>query len=388
MDFELPEEFRMINDLARRFVRDVMLPLEPAFLQREVEGKGCYLTPEEHAMADAKAREYGLVGLDAPEEYGGHNLPVVAMIGVNEALGYTCINHHLPPDTPNLRVLAQVATPEQRVKYLEPYARGETRSAIVISEPGAGADPAGIATRAVRDGDHWVLNGRKIWISFIDKADFGIVIARTDGKPGDRNGISAFIVDTDAPGFSLARKIPMLAGHHTHEVAFDNCRIPLGNLLGQEGRGFEIMQDRLNARRAQMAAWAIGRAQRALDMMVGHVRERRTFGQRLSDRQTIQNWIAEAETGIHAARLMIYEAAWRIDRGDSARTQLSMVKVFAPEMAASVIDHAMQAFGGMGMSRELPLYMMAADARLMRVYEGPTEVHKWVVARNRLAANG
>lgn len=388
MDFEIPHEHRMINDLVARFVREELVPLEPVLLRREAEGGGIALTAEERARVDRRSRELGLWGLDAPTEIGGSDLPVTAMVGVNEAMGHTIVHYYLPPDTPNLRMLMLTATPEQKARYLEPYVRGELSSAIVISEPGAGGDPSGIATRAVREGDTWVINGRKIWISNLERADFGIVMARTSGSPGSRGGISAFLVDRDTPGFKPLRRIPMLGGLSTWEVVFEDCRIPAGQLLGVENQGFAPMQARLGARRVQMAAWAIGRAQRALDMMCEYVPQRRTFGAPLSERQAIQWWIADAATRIHAARLMTHECAWRIERGMEARTQTSMIKAFATEMAWEVIDRAMQAFGAMGMTKELPLQQMANEARLMRIYEGPTEVHRMVVARNTLGRTG
>ncbi len=384
MDFEIPEDHRMIKDLVARFVREELIPLEPVLLKREAEGGGIAMTAEERARVDRRSRDLGLWGLDAPTEIGGSDLPVSAMVGVNEEMGRTIVHYYLPPDTPNLRMLMLTATPEQKVKYLEPYVRGELASAIVISEPGAGGDPSGIATRAVRDGDDWVINGRKIWISNLERADFGIVMARTSGSPGSRGGISAFLVDRGTPGFTPLRRIPMIGGSTTWEVVFEDCRIPAGQLLGVENQGFAPMQQRLGARRVQMAAWAIGRAQRALDMLCEYAPQRKTFGQPLSERQAIQWWIADAATRIHAARLMTYEAAWRLDRGMDARTQLSMIKAYATEMAWEVIDRAMQTFGGMGMTKELPLQQMANDARLMRIYEGPTEVHRMVVARNTL----
>jgi acyl-CoA dehydrogenase len=266
--------------------------------------------------------------------------------------------------------------------------RGELSSAIVISEPGAGADPSGLSTRAVRDGKDWVINGRKIWISNVERADFGIVMARTEGERGSRGGISAFIIEKDTPGFNVLRKIPMLGGSHTHEIVFEDCRIPETQLLGVEGQGFAPMQQRLGSRRVQMAAWCVGRAQRALDMMCEYVPQRKTFGVPLSERQAIQWWIADAATRIHACRLMTYEAAWRLDQGMDARTQVSMIKAYATEMAWEVIDRAMQSFGAMGMTKELPLQQMANESRLMRIYEGPTEVHNWVVARNTLGRTG
>jgi alkylation response protein AidB-like acyl-CoA dehydrogenase len=384
MNFDLDEEHRMLKDLVARFVRDELIPLEGTVLAREASSGQLELLPEEHRRLGKLSKELGLWGLDAPSEMGGFDLPVVATVGVNEELGKTITPFELPPDSPNLRMLLNTANVQQRERYLAPYARGETVSAIAISEPGAGADPSMLSTRAVRDGDDWILNGRKIWISRAAKADWTIVMAVTDKSKGARGGISAFIVDKGTPGFKVERRIPMLGGVSTYEVVFEDCRIPSTQLLGIEGGGFGPMQARLSSRRVQMAAWCIGRTQRALDMLCEYAPQRKTFGAPLAERQTIQWWIADAATRLHACRLMTYEAAARIDRGDDARTQVSMIKVFATEMAWDVIDHAMQAFGAMGMTKEMPLQQMANETRLMRIYEGPSEVHRWVVARELL----
>ncbi len=386
MNFELDEEHRMLKELVHRFVRDELIPLEPAVMAREVAGQGLRLSETEESRLHGISRQLGLWGLDAPGEMDGFDLPQVAMVGVNEELGRSIVPYRLPPDSPNLRMLMETANDEQRERYLAPYARGLTRSAIAISEPGAGADPAGLKTTAQREGDDWVLNGRKIWISHAGDADWTIVMARTRDQDGVRPGVSAFIIDRDTPGFIVEREIPMIGGISTYEVVLDNCRVAGAQLLGMEGKGFKPMQKRLSTRRIQMAAWCIGRAQRALDIMTGHVSQRQTFGTLLADRQSIQWWIADAATRIHACRLMTYEAAVRVDRGEDAKTQVSMIKVFATDMAWDVIDHAMQALGAMGMTREMPLQQMANQTRLMRIYEGPTEVHKWVIARNTLAA--
>lgn len=384
MNFELDDEQRMVKELVERFVREELLPLEPTVLAREAEGGRCTLSPQEQAHLDRRSRELGLWGLDAPAELDGFDLPVTSMVGVNEELGRSITPYDLPPDSPNLRMLLAAASAAQREKYLAPYARGETVSAIAISEPGAGADPAALTTRAVRDGDDWVIDGRKIWISRAARADWTIVMAVTDKGKGPRGGISAFIVDRDTPGFTIERRIPMIGGASTYEILLENCRVPATQLLGVEGAGFGPMQTRLSSRRVQMAAWCIGRAQRALDMMCEYAPQRRTFGAPLAERQTVQWWIADAATRIHACRLMTYDAAARIDRGEEARTQVSMIKVFATEMAWDVVDHAMQTFGAMGMTKELPLQQMANETRLMRIYEGPSEVHRWVIARDLL----
>lgn len=384
MDFELAEEHRMLKALVARFVRDELMPLEPGVLQREAEGKGLGVGPAEHQRLDAVSKDLGLWGLDAPEDIGGMDLPAVAMVGVNEELGRTVTPYTLPPDSPNLRMLMATVTERQREAYLAPYVRGETISAIGISEPGAGADPAGMSTRAERDGEDWILNGRKIWISRAAEADFTIVMAVTDKEKRARGGISAFLVDKGAPGFNVLRRIPMIGGAATYEVALEDCRVEGWKLLGQEGAGFAPMQLRLGTRRIEMASWSIGMAQRALDMIVEYAPQRKTFGLPLSERQAIQWWVADAATRIHAARLMTYHCAWKLDRGLDVRQEISMIKAYATEMAWEVVDRAMQTFGAMGMTKELPLQLMAARLRTMRIYDGPTEVHKWVVARNLL----
>jgi acyl-CoA dehydrogenase len=384
MDFELAQEHRMLKDLVARFVNDVLMPLEPIVLEREANGKGAGLTDAELEPIDAKAKELGLWGLDAPREFGGSDLPVEGMVGVNEELGRTVTPYTFPPDSPNLRMLMVAANAAQREAYLAPYARGETVSAIGISEPGAGADPAAMTTRAVRDGDDWVINGRKIWISRAEDADFTILMALTDKTKGARGGISAFLIDKGTPGFNVLRRIPMIGGHITYEIGLENCRVPTSKLLGKEGQGFAPMQVRLSTRRLQMACWSIGTAQRALDMMCEHARQRVTFGAPLADRQTIQWWVADAATRIHACRLMVYDAACKLDHGGDPRTEVSMVKVFATELAWDVVDKAMQTFGAMGMAKEMPLQLMASKVRLMRIYDGPSEVHRWVIARNLL----
>jgi acyl-CoA dehydrogenase len=384
MNFDLDEDHRMLKDLVRRFVDDNLMPLEATVLEREATGGPTALTPEETAKVDAVSRELGLWGLDAPEDVGGSDLPAVAMVGVNEELGRTVTPYTIPPDSPNLRMLMATVTERQRGAYLAPYVAGETISAIGISEPGAGSDPAGMTTRADRDGDDWVINGRKIWITKGAEADFTIVMAVTDREKGARGGMSAFLVDRDTPGFIIQRKIPMLGGQTSYEIVLEDCRVPGWKLLGTEGQGFAPMQVRLGTRRCEMAAWSIGMAQRALDMMIEYAPQRKTFGAALSDRQTIQNWIADAATRIHAARLMTYDCAWKMDQGRDVRSEISMIKAYATEMAWEVVDRAMQTFGAMGMTRELPLHLMASKIRTMRIYDGPTEVHNWVVARNLL----
>lgn len=382
--FDIPEEHRMLQELVAKFVDNELMPLEAAVLRRETRGEKTSLTEAEEAPLLAQCKELGLWGLDVPEEFGGANLPTVALIGVYEEQGRTPVPFTFPPDSPNLHMLMAVANDEQRRKYLDPYARGIAKSAIAISEPGAGGDPAGMTTRAVRDGDDWVINGRKIWVSRVPYADFVILMART-GEGKRHEGITAFIIEKGTKGFIIEREIPMIGGQRTYELVFEDCRVPARQVLGKLGQGFAPMQLRLTVRRLQMGAWCIGMARRALDMMMDHAKQRSTFGVKLADRQAIQWWIADAALKIHACRLMVLDAAAKQDAGQDVRTEASMVKLFGTEMAQEVLDHAMQTFGAMGVAKELPLQLMMQKVRTMRVYEGPSEVHRMVIARRMLA---
>lgn len=384
MTIEFAEDERMVIDLVEKFVDNELMPLEKAVMEREAAGGAHALTPEEEAPLLAQCKELGLWALDAPEEVGGANLRTTVMLAIQEKLKSTVTPFIFPPDSPNLHMLMAVASDEQKAKYMEPYAQGEMKSCIAISEPGAGGDPAQMKTRAIRDGDEWVINGRKIWVSNVPKADFVILMAVTDPEKGARGGITAFIVDKGTPGFNIEREIPMLGGSRTYELVIDDLRMKDCQVLGEVGQGFAPMQKRLTVRRLEMGAMCVGMAERALKMMCEHTQQRETFGTKLSDRQAIQWWIADAATKIHATRLMVLDAAEKQDRGEDVRTEASMIKVFATEMATEVLDNAMQSFGAMGMTRELPFAIMSQRLRLARIYEGPTEVHRMVIARRTL----
>ena len=384
MEFELPPEYQMIKDTVQRFVREELMPLEPGVLAREAKEGICKLTTKEKEVLLEKCKNLGLWGLDVPKEYDGMNLSSVAMVGINEAIGTTPVPFTFPPDSPNLHMLKETVNEIQKQKYLIPYAKGETVSAIAISEPGAGSDPSSMVTKAVKDGTDWVINGRKIWISRVDEADFTILVAVTDPEKGARGGMSSFIIEKDTPGFIVEREIPLIGGASNFELVLEDCRIPSSQLLGEEGKGFAAMQNRLVIRRLQMAAWCVGMAERALQMMIEQANQRETFGVKLAERQTIQWWVADAVTKIHALKLMVMDAAYKQDKGLDIRTEASMVKVYGTDMATEIIDNAMQSYGAMGVTKELPLQLMAANVRTMRIYEGPDEIHKWVVARKYL----
>jgi alkylation response protein AidB-like acyl-CoA dehydrogenase len=380
----LDEQTRLIQETVRKFVEREMIPLEAHLALQEVsDDDGAGFTDAQFQRLRDVSKELGLWGLDAPEELGGLALPYATMVAVWEEVGRTFTPFVFPPDTPNLRMMAAVGSPEQKEKYLKPYIEGRLTSAICISEPGAGGDPAGITTKAERTADGWVLNGRKIWITNARRADFLITMARVGD--GDRQeGITAFIVEKGTPGFNIQRAIPMVADTLTYEITFDDMVLPEGALLGQVGQGYAPMQLRLTTRRLEMAARGIGMASRCLDILCDHARQRVTFGERLADRQAIQWWVADLSTRIHAARLMVRDAAEKVDLKEDVRHEASMIKVFCTELAYDAADHAMQTLGAMGMTKELPLYHLWHRARIMRIYEGPSEVHRQTIARRVL----
>ncbi len=378
----LDEQARMIRETVARFVQRELMPLEQEVLQRMTRGTEPVLPSEHQARLGALASELGIDLLDAPAEVGGLDMPASIMVGVFEEFGKTCVPFLLPRQ-PNLFMSLLAGSDEQKAKYLAGYQAGTLQGAIAISEPVAGGDPAGMMTRAELDGNEWVINGRKIWISYAGHADFAIVMARV-GEGQREEGITAFLVDKGTPGFIVEREIPMIGHQNTFGVVFDNCRIPASAVLGPVGGGYAPMQRRLVIRRLEIGSTNVGRAQRALDMMCEHALQRTTFGTRLSDRQAIQWWIADIGTRIHAARLMIADAAARYDRGEDARTEIGMIKVYAPELAYEAVDHAMQTLGALGMTKETALFAMWQNARLARIYEGPSEVHRQAVARRIL----
>jgi alkylation response protein AidB-like acyl-CoA dehydrogenase len=377
------DDLRMLQELVAKFVDRELMPLEPAVLKRESEGGRYSLTAEEEAPLLEKCRELGLWGLDVPEDLGGANLSAVALMVAEEEVARSVVPFAFPPDSPNLHMMMSVANADQRERYLRPYAEGRMKSAIAISEPGAGGDPAAMTTRAVHDGSGWVINGRKIWVSRMTSADFTIVMART-GEGKRQEGVTAFVVERGTPGFIVEREIPMIGGRRTYELVFEDCRVPDAQVLGEVGKGYAPMQLRLNVRRLQIGARCVGIARRALRMMGEHAKQRSTFGVKLADRQAIQWWIADAATRIHACRLMVRDGAARLDAGQDVRTEASMIKVFATEMAQEVVDQAMQTLGAMGMTKELPLQLLAQQVRLARIYEGPTEVHRMAIAKRIL----
>lgn len=378
----LDEQATMVRELVAKFVSRELIPLEPEVLRREARGEAGLSGEEIQRLRDV-SKGLGLWGLDAPKEMGGMDLPATTMLVVAEELAKAIVPFSFPPDSPNLRMMQAVASPAQKAKYLQPYIEGTITSAIAISEPGAGGDPTAMKTRAVREADHWVLNGRKIWISNARHADFTIVMARV-GEGKRQQGVTAFIVEKGTPGFIIERDIPMLGAVNTCEILFADCRLPQDAVLGEVGQGYAPMQLRLQTRRLQMGATALGFTERAVSILAEHARQRITFGVPLSDRQAIQWWVADTTIQMYACRLMLQDAAAKVDQGHDARQEISIIKVHATEMAYAAVDHAMQTLGALGMTRETPLYWMWHRARLMRIYEGPSEIHRQAIARRVL----
>lgn len=388
MDFKLPDTTRMIRDTVRQFTERELKPLESLVIRREAE-RGLrddpLLPPEvEHALQD-KARAIGLWGIDVPEEFGGQAFGMLAKCVVTEQLKHSIVHFVPPPDSPNLYLLKELCKGSQVDKYLMPYVRGEKKSCIALSEEGAGSDAAGIRTRAERVNGRWVINGAKMWISNARRSHFMIVVAVTDAAKGSRGGMTAFLVDTDHPGVSIPTSYPMIGEFHPYQVFFDNVTLDDDQVLGEVGNAFVPITNRLGVRRLDIASRCLGLAERCLQMMIDQANARKTFGQPLADRQAVQWMIADSWQELEMVRLQVYQLAWRIDQGEKDfRRSGSMVKVQATELIQRVADRAIQLFGGMGLSKELPLEYIARSARVLRIVEGPSEVHRWVIARDLL----
>jgi len=386
MDFALSEEQAMIVDMVRRFVRQEILPLEG-----NLDPDADEVAPEVLADLVAKTKEMGLYGLDTPPEYGGPDINMVTRV----LIAIECGQHRAGLYAPCYYAFggarqAQLfeATEAQKAKYLYPMLRGEKRVFFGLSEPSGGSDPArAIQTRAVRDGnDHWVLNGTKLWISGADRADYGLVFARTGG-PG-RGGVTAFIVETNWPGFKVARVVHTLrSAKYATEIQMEDLRVPHENILGEEGGGFAIANDRLARQRVPYAAECLGAAIKAHEMAIEYSKIRETFGAPLSSRQGIQWMLVENEIDIRTARLLVLDAASKADRGEPFRTESAIAKLVCSENGFKVVDRSMQIHGGLGVAKDLPLERWFREMRIRRIGEGPSEVQKHVIARDIIGAS-
>lgn len=386
MNLELTQEQSLIVAMVRRFVREEVLPLE-----LNLDPDGDELAPEDQARLIEKTKAMGLYGLDIPPEYGGPEIDLVTRTLIAVEMAQHRAGLYAPCyGTFGGAGLAQLfeATDDQKERYLYPTLRGEKRGFFGLSEPSGGSDPArAIQTKAVRDGNDWVVNGSKLWISGADRADFGLVFARTSPDKG-RGGVTCFIVDTDTPGFHVRRIVHTLrSAHYATELHFDNMRIPNRNILGEVNKGFAIANDRLTRQRIPYAAGCIGVAIKAQEMALDYVPQRETFGAPLASRQSIQWMLVDNDIDIKQSLWITLEAASKASQGLSFRKEAAMAKLVATEAGGRVVDRCMQMFGGLGVAKDLPFERWYREMRIRRIGEGPSEVQRHVIARELLGSS-
>jgi alkylation response protein AidB-like acyl-CoA dehydrogenase len=373
----------------RAFMEEHVLPNEAA-IAREDEAADALV-----AELRAKARAEGLWAPHIGPEAGGTGEGFLAYALLNEVIGRTVWGQLVfgcqAPDAGNAEILLAFGTDEQKERWLKPLVAGDVRSFFSMTEPDvSGADPTGLQTTAVLEGDEWVIDGRKWFSSGAEGAAFGIVMAVTEPEAEPRSRMSQIVVPADAPGVEIA-PVPVLGhrgrGWSTHcEVRYSGVRVPAGNLLGERGAGFAIAQARLGPGRIHHVMRWLGQMQRAFELMCGRALEREAFGGPLAEKQTVQNWIADSAAEIQACRLLTLDAAHKIDRGDDARIEISLIKFYAARVLNDVIDRAIQVHGALGLTDATPLAAMAQQARGGRIYDGPDEVHRMVVSRRILKA--
>ena len=383
MDFALSPEQTALIATVRRFIAAELQPLEA-----EVEATG-RLAPEQARRIFEKSRALGLYATNIPVEHGGAGLSAVDTMLLEEQFGRTT-DILVRRAFGNVYEVLLECDAAQRPVWLLPCVRGERTCSIAITEPEAGSDAAGIRTRARRDGAGWVLDGGKHFISDGHYSDFFVVSAVTDPDSSPR-GISLFLVDKDLPGVSVGPDQPMMGLRGTTHAAlhFDGVKLGPERLLGREGRGLQMALSVLGrVRLAQVCARAVGKAARVLDLMLAHAAERKQFGQPLGQFQMVQQMIADSVIEVNAARLMVLRAAWALDQGHDARAWISMVKVQAAEMLGHVADRAVQVFGGSGFAKDGPVERYYRDARIYRIFDGASEIHRLVVARAALKQGG
>lgn len=383
MDLNLTEEQELIVGMVRRFVREEILPLELG-----LDPDASELPAEEKDRLVALTRGMGLYGLGIPPEYGGPDIDLVTQTLIAVEMSQHRAGLYAPCyGAFGGAGLAQLfeATEAQKERYLYPTLKGEKRGFFGLSEPSGGSDPArAIQTRAVQDGDDWIINGSKLWISGADKADYGLVFARTDPDKG-RNGVTCFIVDADTPGFHVRRIVHTLrAAHYATELSFEDMRVPSSNILGKVNGGFAIANDRLTRQRIPYAAGCIGVAIKAQEMALEYVPQRETFGAPLSTRQGIQWMLVDNDIDIRQSLWITLEAASKADQGQPFRKEAAMAKLVATEAGGRVVDRCMQMFGGLGVAKELPFERWFREMRIRRIGEGPSEVQRHVIARELL----
>ena len=379
------EEIQDLRERYRAFMEQHVYPNE-----RELQSDDAGLIQS----LRAKAKEEGLWAPHVPPEAGGTGQGFLAYAHLNEEIGRSTYAQLVfgcqAPDAGNAEILHLFGTEEQKERWLRPLVAGEIRSFFSMTEPEVpGSDPTTLRTTARRDGDEWEIDGHKWFSSGADGAAFGIVMAVTDPDAEAHRRASQILVPADTPGVEIVRPIPVMghagSGWSTHcEVWYREVRVPVANTLGEPGDGFRIAQKRLGPGRIHHVMRWLGQMQRAFELLCSYSLEREAFGSRLADKQTVRNWIADSAAAIHACRLMTLDAAHKIDEGDEARVEVSVIKFYAAQALHDVVDRAIQVHGARGLTDETPLAAMYAMARGARIYDGPDEVHRMVVSRRIL----
>ncbi len=375
MQFALTEEQNLIRDMVRDFA------------EKEIAPSARIRDEEEHFDRDlmfGRLGELGLTGIIFPEQYGGGGGDYISYAIAVEELSRVCastgvtLSAHISLGSNPIYLFG---TEDQKQRFLSPMAQGEKLGAFGLTEPSAGSDAGGTRTTAVRDGDSWILNGTKIFITNAGEADTYVVFARTDKEAQKHHGISAFIVEKGTTGFSFGKKEQKMGirSSPTLELVFENCRIPAENLLSEIGNGFKVAMKTLDGGRIGIASQALGIAQGALDASVNYAKERQQFELPIARFQGVQFQLADMATQVEAARMLIYKAAWRASSGLSYSTESAMAKLFASETAMKVTTQAVQIHGGYGYTREFPVERMMRDAKITEIYEGTSEIQRLVI---------
>jgi acyl-CoA dehydrogenase len=381
MDLSLTDEEREIRDWVRTFVTREVMPLEQTVLERERRNERG-LTLEELRELQAKARAAGFFGIQTPDEYGGMGLGAVMNALIEIELGRSFVQFRFGGEADNILFHANE---EQQAAYLLPTIAGEKISCFAITEPGAGSDARNIRTTAVRDGDEWVINGEKTFITGGDVADFCMVFAVTNKELGANGGVTCFLVDREA-GWQSA-PIPTMGEWGPASLSFQDVRVPHSAILGEEGRGFELAMRWIGKGRYLLPARALGACERLVEMGMDHARNRVTFGSPIAERQAIQWMIADSAVEIEALRWLVLSAAWQVDHDIDSRQSQSMAKLYGGVKANEIVDRVLQMHGGMGYTRELPIERWYRELRVLRIYEGTDEIQRRTIARNLLSGH-
>lgn len=385
MDFTLPESLQALRERTAAFIRDQIIPLEVD------PGRGAHGPTEAlRVELNHRARHAGLLAPHVAEEWGGLGLSHLGRAVVFEEAGYSLLGplalHCAAPDEGNMHLLEVVATPAQKAHWLRPLAAAEIRSCFCMTEPhpGAGSDPGLLQTTAERDGEGYVIRGHKWLITGADGAGFAIVMATV---PGEGGGPTMFLTDMQVPGIRIGRIIDSIdqsfAGGHA-EVFFEGCRVGPDQVLGEVGQGLRYAQVRLAPARLTHCMRWLGAARRAHDIATAHARERHAFGKPIGEHEGVGFMLADNEIDIHMCRLSIWHTAWLLDQGQHGRHESSMAKVFCSEAIFRIADRCVQVLGGLGVTRDTVVEQIFREARAFRIYDGPSEVHRWAIARRAL----